>query len=134
MSNLFLLNSRIFGFHLRHQTSKTKELSIILSVYFHDVLKQVKTNIYTKFHSQRALRFVIQCVWISKLLCDATFTWRPKDLSCRRVWMEWQLWRLTIIFSSFDGWRLILELLADDWRLFSGNLVHDKSLSKYWRL
>ena len=62
LSNLFLLDSRFFGFHLRHQNSKTKELSIILSVYFHDVLKQVKTNIYTKFHSQRALRFVIQCV------------------------------------------------------------------------
>lgn len=121
LSNLFLLDSRIFGFHLRHQNSKTKELSIILSVYFHDVLKQVKTNIYTKFHSQRALRFVIQCVWISKLLHCATRHLLGGGKICHVGGSEWsgsfddctddyffQFWRLTVNFRAFGGWLTVI--------------------------
>lgn len=121
LSNLFLLDSRIFGFHLLHQNSKTKELSIILSVYFHDVLKQVKTNIYTKFHSQRALRFVIQCVWISKLLHCATRHLLGSGKICHVGGSEWsgsfddctddyffQFWRLTVNFRAFGGWLTVI--------------------------
>lgn len=44
-----------------HDVTKvqTKELSIMLSFYFHEVLGQLKPNIYTNFHFKRVLRFVI---------------------------------------------------------------------------
>ena len=38
---------------------QTKELSILPSFYFHEVLQQLKTFIYTNFRFERVLRFVI---------------------------------------------------------------------------
>ena len=47
--------------------------------FSHDV-----TKIQTRklFRSEWVLGFVIDYTWISKLLCDAAFTWRPRELSC----------------------------------------------------
>ena len=45
-------------------------------------LEQLKTNFHTNFRFKRVLGFVIEYAWISKLLCDAAFTWRPRELSC----------------------------------------------------
>ena len=58
---------RIAGFLMKlHNVTKIqiKELLILLSFYFYEVLEQLKT-------------FVMQYAWISKLLREATFTLRP---------------------------------------------------------
>ena len=59
------------------------KLSILPRIYFHDVLEEPKTNSHTNFRFKRVLGFVIEYAWISKLLRDAAFTWRPRELSCR---------------------------------------------------
>ena len=68
-----------------HDVTKlqTTKLSILLRFYFHDVLEQLKTNFHTNFRFKRVLGFVIEYAWISKLLRDAAFIWRPRELSCR---------------------------------------------------
>ena len=62
---------------------QTTKLSILLRFYFHGVLQQLKTNFQTNFRFKRVLGFVIEYAWISKLLRDAAFTWRPRELSFR---------------------------------------------------
>ena len=56
-----------------HDVTKipTKKLSLFLSFYFHVVLQRLKTFIQTNFRFKRFVRFAIQDVWISRLLCDA---------------------------------------------------------------
>ena len=68
-----------------HDVTKiqTTKLSILPRFYFHDVLEQLKTNFHTNFPFKRVLGFVIEYTWISKLLRDAAFTWRPIELSHR---------------------------------------------------
>jgi len=65
--------------------NQTKKLSILPRFYFHDVLEQLKTNFHTNFLFKRVLGFVIEYAWISKLLRDAAFTWRPRELPGRAV-------------------------------------------------
>ena len=60
---------------------QTTKLSILPRFYFHDVLEQLKTIPHTKFRFKRVLGFVIEYAWISKLLRNAAFTWRPRKLS-----------------------------------------------------
>ena len=48
---------------------QTKELSILLSVYFHEVLKQLNLYIQTNFRFKRVLCFAKEHAWISKLNC-----------------------------------------------------------------
>ena len=57
------------------------KLLIFLRFYCNDVQEQLKTNIHTNFRSEWFLGFVIVYASISKLLCDAAFTWRPRELS-----------------------------------------------------
>ena len=57
---------------------ETTKLSILLRFYFHGVLEQLKINFQTNFRFKRVLGFVIEYAWISKLLRDAAFTWRPE--------------------------------------------------------
>ena len=57
---------------------QTTKLSILLEFYFHDVLEQLKANFRKKFRFKRVLGFVIEYAWISKLLHDVAFTWRPR--------------------------------------------------------
>ena len=65
-------------------TKKFKpQLSILRRFYFHGVLEQVKTNFQTNCRFRGTLGFVIEYAWISKLLRDTAFTWRPRELSCR---------------------------------------------------
>ena len=68
-----------------HDVTKiqTTKISILLRFYFHGVLEQLKTNFQTNFRFKRFLGFVIEYAWISKLLRDAAFTWRPRELSFR---------------------------------------------------
>ena len=40
------------------------------------------TLIQTNFRFKRVLCFAIQDAWISRLLCDAVFSWRPGKLLC----------------------------------------------------
>jgi len=73
-----------------HHVTKiqTKKLSILPRFYFHDALEQLKTNFHTNFSFKRVLGFVIEYAWISKLMRDAAFTWRPRELSCRlKKWL-----------------------------------------------
>ena len=51
---------------------QSRELSIILSYYFHVILEQLKTNIETNFHSQMVFRFVIVSTLEFLLFC---LTW-----------------------------------------------------------
>ena len=64
---------------------QTTKLSILLTFYFHGVLEHLKTNFQTNVRFKRFLGFVIEYAWISKLLRDATFTWRPRELSFYRL-------------------------------------------------
>ena len=74
----------VFYCWFSHDVTKfqTSELLILLRFYFHDVLKQLKTNIQTNFHSEWVLGLVIDHAWISKLLRDVAFTWRARELLC----------------------------------------------------
>ena len=64
------------------------KLSILLRFYPHGVLEQLKANFQTNFRFKRVLGFVIEYAWISKLLRDAAFTWRPRRLSFRlKKWL-----------------------------------------------
>ena len=67
-----------------HDVTKiqTKKLSLLLSFYFHVILEHLKTFIQTNFRFKRVLCFAIQDAWISGLLCDAVFSWRPGKLLC----------------------------------------------------
>ena len=69
---------------------QNKELLILLRFYFHEELEPLKTCIFINFHSERVLRFVIECAWISNLLPDMAFTLRPRELSCNfKRWLSW---------------------------------------------
>ena len=84
------LTVRIFNCWFSHDVTKiqTTKLSILLRFYFHGVLEQLKTNFQTNFRFKRVLGFVIEYAWISKLLRDAAFTWRPRELSFRlKKWL-----------------------------------------------
>ena len=68
--------------------NQTKKLSILPRFYFHDALEQLKTNFHANFSFKRVLGFVLEYAWISKLLRDAAFTWRLRELSCRlKKWL-----------------------------------------------
>ena len=74
-----------------HDVTKiqTKKLSILPGFYFQDALEQLKTNFHRNFRFKRVLGFVIEDAWISKLLPDAAFTWRQRELSCRfKKWLN----------------------------------------------
>ena len=60
---------------------RTTKLLILLRFYLNDELEQLKTNIHTNFRSEWVFGFVIHYAWISELLRDAAFTWRPRELS-----------------------------------------------------
>ena len=62
---------------------QTTKLSILPRFYFHDVLGQLKSNFHANFRFKRVLGFVTEHAWISKLLHDGAFTWRPRELSRR---------------------------------------------------
>ena len=62
---------------------QTTTLSILPRFYFHDVLGQLKSNFHANFRFKRVLGFVTEHAWISKLLHDGAFTWRPRELSRR---------------------------------------------------
>ena len=73
-----------------HDVTKiqTKRLPLLPRFYFHDALEQLKIKFHTNFRSKRVLGFVIEYAWISKLLRDVAFTWRPRELSCRlKKWL-----------------------------------------------
>ena len=74
---------RYYWFSFNVTKIQTTKLSILPRFYFHDVLEQLKTNFHTNFRFKRVPGFVIQYASISKLLRDAAFTWRPRELSCR---------------------------------------------------
>ena len=78
-----------------HDVTKiqTSKLSIEPIFYFHDVLEQRKTNFHTNFRFKRVLGCVIEYAWISKILRDAVFTWRSRELSC------W--WKKLLISGNF---------------------------------
>ena len=78
----FIRKNLLGVFTWRHQKVLTKKLSILLSFYFHEVLQHLKTVFYTNFRFQRVLRFAIEDAWISRLLHDAAFSWRPAKLVC----------------------------------------------------
>ena len=81
---------------------QTTKLSILLRFYFHGVLEQLKTNFQTNFRFERVLGFVIEYAWISKLLCDAAFAWRPRELSFRlKKWLFSSIRKsITLMFMS----------------------------------
>ena len=58
-----------------HDVTKiqTKELSILLSFFFHEVLQHLNTFIYDKFSVPRVLGFAIEDASVTRLLGDAPF-------------------------------------------------------------
>ena len=69
-------------------------------------------HIHTNFCSEWVLGFVIDYAWISKLLRDVGFTWRPKELLC---WLKKRLHyfeEFGYLSSSCIGKRIILMFLS----------------------
>ena len=88
LCTLFRVSNYIVGFSHNVTKIQTTKLSILLRFYFHGVLEQLKTNFQANFRFKKVLGFVIEYAWISKLLRDAAFTWRPKELSFRiKKWL-----------------------------------------------
>ena len=50
----------IVGFHMTSLKIQTTKLSILLRLYFHGVLEQLKTNCQTNSRFKRVLGFVIE--------------------------------------------------------------------------
>ena len=69
---------------------------ILLRFYFHDVEEQLKTSIYANFWSEWVLGFVMDYARISKLLREAAYTWRPRELSCKCKCIRIRNWPLPI--------------------------------------
>ena len=126
---------RIAGFLMKlHNVTKIqiKELSILLSFYFYEVLEQLKTNIYSNFHSERALPFVMQYAWISKLLHEATFTLRPlrfvmnlKKVTCFGRFSYLNNHSITKSITLRERWihTFVTTLVSRMFRLVSGRHV-----------
>jgi len=72
----------ILSWRFSHDVTKiqTKKLSLLLSFYFHVILEHLKTFVQTNFRLKRVLCFALQDAWISRLLRDAAFGWRPGKL------------------------------------------------------
>jgi len=72
----------IAGFHMTSLKFKLQNYwSSRDFTFINDVQEQLKTNIHANVRSEWVLGFVIHYTWISKLLRDAAFTWRPRELS-----------------------------------------------------
>ena len=72
----------ILGFHMTSPKFKLRNYRFFWVSEFHEVFQHLNTFIYTKFWFERVLRFAIEDVWISMLLRDAAFSWRPGRLLC----------------------------------------------------
>jgi len=64
-SKLRILNISYSWFSLDVTKIRTKELSILLAFYFHEVSEKLKTSIFTNFHFEGFLCFVIEYPRIS---------------------------------------------------------------------
>ena len=113
--------SLLLVFTWRHQNSKinlrrinSPELSL------HGPLEQLQTWIHPNFHFERALRFVIQYAWISKLLRDAACTWRRRGLLCR---LKSALFRGRKSFTS-----MFIITFRDEYTLLKQNPATDVSV------
>ena len=71
---------------------------LLPSFYFCEVLEQLKT-----FHLERVLRFVSIA---SNFLRNKTFTWWPRELSCRDIPCIWESVNLIFMGSSRDDFTL----------------------------
>ena len=73
-----------FNSQFSHDVTKiqTKKLSILLSFWVSWGITAPKRLYLNKFWFERVLRFAIEDVWISRLLRDAAFSWRPGRLLC----------------------------------------------------
>ena len=103
----------VVGFHMTSLKFKLKNYRSYGDFYFHDALEQLKTNFHANFSFKRVLGFVLEYAWISKLLRDAAFTWRPRktktyfrkfcylNSSCIRK-------SVTLMFMSFSKKKITL--------------------------
>ena len=85
MQHGFRARTRAFRYSwFSHDITKiqTKKLSLLLSFFFHVILQHLKTFIQTNFRFKTVLRFATLDAWISRLLRDAAFSWRPGKLLC----------------------------------------------------
>ena len=65
----------IAGFHMKWLKFKLQNFSVSSKSSWKLIFRQFF------FYSEWVLGFVMDYAWISKLLRDATFTWRPRELS-----------------------------------------------------
>ena len=70
---------QFLGFHLMSPKFKLRNYSFFWVSTF---MWYYSTLIQTNFRFKRVLCFAIQDAWISGLLCDAVFSWRPGKLLC----------------------------------------------------
>ena len=73
-------------FTRRHQNSNQNTIDpteILLSWCIRTA--EIKNISHTNFLLEWVPGFVMDYAWIFKLLCDAAFTWRPRELSC---WLQ----------------------------------------------
>ena len=62
--------------------TKTNKLSSHVCVYFREVFQHLNILVYTNFLFESVLCFATKDGWISRLLCNAAFGWRPGKLLC----------------------------------------------------
>ena len=78
---VLLIRGQYCWFSWRHENSNYNTIDPT-EILLHDVFEKLKANFHTNFRFKRVLGFVIENDWISKLLRDVAFTWRPRELSC----------------------------------------------------
>lgn len=79
-------------------------------------MRGLKTYTFTNCHSERALRFVIRHAWISNLMSDAAFIWRPREISGVRLKSD-LFWGFCYLnsFCSTLMFRVPLEMNSRSW-------------------
>ena len=108
-SRLVLLSTSDTWFHaLDDPKIQNTKLLILLRFHFHDVEEQLQKTIHTNFRSEWVLGFVIDYAWISKLLRDAAFTWRPREMSC---WLIKRLFPESLAIWAVNAFRNSIILI-----------------------
>ena len=105
---------------------------MLLIFYFHGVLKQLKLIIIQIFASKGFL-VLWEYAWIPKLFCDAAFTWRPRELSCRLE--KWLIStsspdEVGLISENFAIWTVYEWEKVLIWRLWFPREVSSRFCSK----
>ena len=111
--------------------STKRELLILLSFYFREVLEKLKTYFRTNFHWRSVLHFVVHYSWIYKPLHDVVFTWRPRERHQHCISIQSSIYLGESFLQISCIWKIALTwILARIWGYLSPFI--SKILVIYW--